>query len=92
MTASSRAGLTRSMEAATGLQRADRRVSAGDHSAACLKMLNDIRIEDRLRTDASSLDGMIGELRLSFLLCGQSCKLCDQSTSELYGLSGFGGC
>ncbi|XP_047425986.1 LIM homeobox transcription factor 1-beta-like [Mugil cephalus] len=49
------------MEIATSALRAERRGSARNlRSAACLKMLNDIKIEDRLRTDASSLDGMIG--------------------------------
>ncbi|XP_018554697.1 LIM homeobox transcription factor 1-beta [Lates calcarifer] len=45
----------------TSPQRSEKLLSAAAHrSAACLKMLNDIKIEDRLRTDASSLDVMIG--------------------------------
>lgn len=61
------------MEIATSLECAERRVSARNHhTAACLKMLNDINIEDRLRTDASSLDVLIGEFTFfSFLRqCG----------------------
>ncbi|XP_044030691.1 LIM homeobox transcription factor 1-beta-like isoform X2 [Siniperca chuatsi] len=44
------------MELATSLNRAERH----HRPAACLNMLNDIKIEDRLRTDASSLDVLIG--------------------------------
>lgn len=52
--------------------RPERRELAGYHqSAACLKMLNDIKIEDRLRTDANSLDVLIGESKF-FLFCMQS--------------------
>ncbi|XP_040915074.1 LIM homeobox transcription factor 1-beta-like isoform X2 [Toxotes jaculatrix] len=49
------------MEITTSLGRVEKCVQAGDpQSGACLKMLNDIKIEDRLWTDASSLDVMIG--------------------------------
>ncbi|XP_040013685.1 LIM homeobox transcription factor 1-beta-like [Xiphias gladius] len=47
------------MEIATSLKRSERRLSASNHhSGACLMMLDDI--EDRLWTDTSSLDIMIG--------------------------------
>ncbi|XP_053196155.1 LIM homeobox transcription factor 1-beta-like [Scomber japonicus] len=51
------------MEVATGLLRAERRVSAGDHSAACLKMLNDGARE------ASCVQRMIGGDCLQQAVC-----------------------
>ncbi len=86
----SQTGISGLMEIATSLECAERRVSAiNHHSAACLKMLNDIKIEDRLRTDASSLDVLIGEFNLFSSLRQRAERyrdstspVCDQNITE----------
>ncbi|XP_036832582.1 LIM homeobox transcription factor 1-beta isoform X1 [Oncorhynchus mykiss] len=48
------------MEIATGLESLERRFSARNHSSACSKMLDGIKIEDHFRTGAATLGVMIG--------------------------------
>lgn len=56
------------------LEHSQRRLSNHwHHSGTCLKMLNDIKIEDRLCSDASSLDVMIGEFMLFSFVLAERC-------------------
>lgn len=50
--------------------------------AACVKMLNDIKIEDRLRTDACCLDVMIGES-----CCGRPAPCSPAASASLRALN-----
>lgn len=73
---------------AAGLQRWERPHRPGSHGlwkvqleraervhTASLKMLNDTQIKDGLRTDASSLDALIGEFRMFLFSCPGSASL-----------------
>lgn len=57
-------GPSRLMETATSVLMEKRDSVGVARFGTCLKMLNDIKIEDRLRSDASSLDGRISEFQL----------------------------